>query len=295
MEDLHNKTFLSVVLCTYNDEKYIGEAIQSILSQTYPYFELIIVNDGSTDSTRDIIKSFKDDRIILLDKSNTGLIDSLNVGVSKAKYDWIARMDGDDIAYPDRFAKQVPYINKGYQLIGGSAQYMDMDGNDLFFAKTPTSNASIKRQLYVGISPLIHPSVIVKKNLLQEVGGYDGHIYCAEDKDMWLMLYKRCKMISIPNPVLRYRINPNGISVSKNKIQRLNGLVSFAKFKNKIFRCSTDDEYQELKHLVTSHRLYPLLISLYYKPANSFFARKLIAMRRLYTYYRIGSSVKINK
>lgn len=89
--------YLSVVLSTYNDEKYIAEAIQSILEQTYPYFEFIIVNDGSYDRTLEIINSFKNSRIILIDKPNTGLIDSLNIGILSSKYDWIARVDFYDI------------------------------------------------------------------------------------------------------------------------------------------------------------------------------------------------------
>lgn len=135
--------FLSVVLSTYNDEKYIAEAIQSILDQTYPYFEFIIVNDGSTDSTLNIIKSFKDDRIVLIDKPNTGLIDSLNTGVRAAKYDWIARMDGDDIAEPYRFEEQVKAIKRDIVLVSSQCSIIDSDGISIGTTRFLTSRIGI--------------------------------------------------------------------------------------------------------------------------------------------------------
>ena len=105
-----NEPLISVLLCTYNDEKYIKDAIESILNQTFKKFEFIIVNDGSTDRTLDIIKQYNDERIVLIDKKNTGLTDSLNLGVSIAKTNWIARMDGDDISINNRFENQIKYL-----------------------------------------------------------------------------------------------------------------------------------------------------------------------------------------
>ena len=229
----------------------------------------------------------------MIDKPNTGLIDSLNVGVSKARYDWIARMDGDDIADVDRFKHQVPYIRKGYQLIGGSAQYMDMEGHDLYVGITANKNYKIKMLLSFGISPLIHPSIIVKKSLIKEVGGYDPNIYCAEDKDMWLMLAKRCKMINTPQVVLRYRVNPAGISISKQSIQRLNGIISFAKYHNGIYHTSTKEEYERLKEKIVNHKLYPALQRFYEKEGRSWLSHKYYAFLRLATYFIIGKTSKI--
>ena len=103
---------ISVILPVYNCEKYIRDSIQSILDQVFNDFELIIINDGSTDNTFGIIKSFSDDRIILVNQVNHGLTFSLNVGLSLAKGKYIARMDADDISLPDRFKKQVNFLSE---------------------------------------------------------------------------------------------------------------------------------------------------------------------------------------
>lgn len=283
--------FLSVVMSTYNDSKYIRYAIESILNQSYPYFEFIIVNDGSTDDTKKIIESYKDRRIVLINKPNTGLVDSLNVGLSYAKYDWIARMDGDDVADINRFKEQIPYIKKGFDLIGGGASYIDMEGNHLFTSKPVVRNKLIKLQLSFGISPIIHPAVIINKKKLLEVGGYDNHIKCAQDKDLWLMLYHNCKMINIPKLVLQYRVNESGISVSKKEQQRFYSLVAFVKFKKHIYRSLTDKEFDAISNQIKNSDQYARLQMLYKHKSTNMFLEKILMIRELITYYLIAKKI----
>lgn len=288
---MNNPIYLSVVLATYNDEKYIASAIESILNQSYPYFEFIIINDGSTDNTKNIIETYKDSRIVLIDKQNTGLVDSLNVGISYSKYDWIARMDGDDIADINRFKEQVPYINKGFDLIGGGASYIDMEGNQLFTSLPIMRDKWIKLLLSYGISTIIHPAVIINKKKLLEVGGYDNHIKCAQDKDLWLMLYKNCKMINVPKKVLQYRVNTFGISVSKKDQQRFYGLVAFVKYKKRIHRCLSDEEFNTISNLIINNERYVRLQMIFNRESSNSFISKILMLRKLITYYRFATKI----
>ena len=283
--------YLSVVLCTYNDSKYIWESINSILRQSYPYFEFIIVNDGSTDNTLDIINSFQDDRIVLVDKPNTGLVDSLNVGISHAKYDWIARMDGDDVADINRFKNQIPYIRKGYDVIGGGAVYIDMESRELYPAHPAKRDIIIKFLLSIGIGQIIHPAAIINKNKLLAIGGYDSHIICAQDKDLWLMLYHSCKMINIPEIVLKYRINTAGISVSKKDKQRLFGLVAFVKFKKKIYRPLTDEEYDRISNNIVNNEEYSVFLRICETEGTGVLRSKYLALKQIIKYNLLANRI----
>ena len=248
--------FLSVVLSTYNDEKYIAEAIQSILDQTYPYFEFIIVNDGSTDSTLNIIKSFKDDRIVLIDKPNTGLIDSLNTGVRIAKYDWIARMDGDDIAEPYRFEEQTKAIKKGIVIVSSQCSIIDSNGISIGATRFLTSRIGIVLSKALEFPLIVHPVVLFKKKAFEKVGGYDKNMYVAEDYDLW------CKILSLGSVhictkrLLRLRKHGDNISVQKSEEQRINLLIGYVKYLFGINRVLTYIEYQILREAVLSSDVF---------------------------------------
>lgn len=173
--------YLSVIISTYNEEPYLEEAINSILNQTYPYFELIIVNDGSTDNTDKLLFSFKDNRLRVINKENTGLPSSLNVGIENAKYNWIARMDGDDIALPNRFEEQVKLIKKGYDIIGGQFYSINEFGECLAsgISHNPISLLGSKLFVFFGWNPLAHPTAVFRKELIKEFGGYDENFKAA--------------------------------------------------------------------------------------------------------------------
>lgn len=246
--------YLSVILSTYNDEKYIEQSIQSILDQTYPYFEFIIVNDGGTDRTIDIVRSFNDDRIRIIDKTNSGLIDSLNTGIKAARYDWIARMDGDDIALPERFEKQVKFIeehdNSRIGVVGGQAELIDTTGQSIGSLIEPESAAKINLYLKLGISPIIHPSAIINKKAIVEMGMYDKFIYCSEDVDMWMRLHKEYEIHNIDDIVLKYRINPAGITQSKRLYLKQSNFISLVKSILDIRRPYNNFEYSKIKQIM---------------------------------------------
>lgn len=252
-----NKIYLSVVLSTYNEEKYIAKSIQSILDQTYPYFEFIIVNDGSTDGTLDVIRSFDDPRIIVVDKPNSGLPDSLNKGIEKSKYDWIARMDGDDIAEPTRFENQVKYIDETMGVIGG--QFRAIDENDNFrsqnISKKPLTTRECKRWILFGMSPLAHPSVLIRKSLLEKYGGYDVNFKAAQDNELWSRLSPSTSIINIPEVVLKYRKHSNNITSKRQDLQRKLTFMGFLKYVLKIRKPLSVEEFERFETIFTSNGL----------------------------------------
>lgn len=194
---------VSVVLPAYNAELYLKEALDSILQQTFTNFELIILNDGSTDSTEDIILSYEDSRIVYVkNQENLGLIGTLNKGISLAKGKYIARMDADDIALPKRLSKQISFLeaNTQYGVVGAFAQIID--SKEIY--KVPITNEAIKAFLYID-SPFIHPSVVIRKDLLSS-NLYDHQYHRIEDYELWVRLSAQTKFYNIPEILLKYRV-----------------------------------------------------------------------------------------
>lgn len=248
--------YLSVVLSTYNDEKYIKESIQSILDQTYPYFEFIIVNDGSTDCTLDIIKSFTDERIVLIDKPNTGLIDSLNIGVRAAKYDWIARMDGDDIAEPNRFDEEVKLLNDSVAIVSSQCNVIDSTGKIIGHTKFLAGIVGKYMSLLLDLPLIVHPSVVFNKVIFKNVGGYDPNMNIAEDYDLWCKMLSLGKLIISPQRLLNLRKHESNISITKRELQILNNCIGFAKKTHHIYRNLSRKEYNYVCLYIQKSWLY---------------------------------------
>lgn len=202
---------ISVVMPAYNAEKFIEESIKSILNQSFNDFELIIVNDGSKDSTKKIIDFYrkKDKRIVLVDnKKNFGLQVSLNRGLEKARGKYIARMDADDISLPRRFEIQFNYLekNKDVFLIGGSAIVINEEGERMGCLIKGGNPKKIKRKLMES-NPIIHPSIMFRNS---KEFYYREKFICSEDYDLYLrMLSKGKKLENIPEILIKYRISKN--------------------------------------------------------------------------------------
>ena len=240
--------YLSVVMSTYNEEKYIRDSVESVLNQTYPYFELIIVNDGSTDSTADILKTFNDSRIRIFDKENSGLPDSLNQGIKMARYDWIARMDGDDIAEPTRFEKQIEAINDKVGVIGGQFYVIDSFGGLMSeeVSNKPLSSFGCKKSILLGMSPFAHPSVIFRKELIEKWGGYDTNFTAAQDLELWSRLAPSTKMKNLSDSVLKYRKHNNTITNKRYELQMKLTFLGYLKYVLKIRKPLSKVEFQKL-------------------------------------------------
>jgi len=183
-------------MAVYNEEKNISRAIDSILSQTMTDLELIIVNDGSTDHTLEIIRRYDDKRIIIIDKEyNSGLADSLNLGITHARTDLIARQDADDFSQPDRLKTQVDYLSRNPEVVVvGSWGYLTNDTDQKKELKLPTTDIRI-RQFMQKDNPFIHTSVVFRKEEFEKAGCYKTGL---EDYDLWIRLAKDNKLTNLP-------------------------------------------------------------------------------------------------
>jgi glycosyltransferase involved in cell wall biosynthesis len=207
---------VSVVMSVYNDESYIREAVESILNQSFKDFELIIINDGSTDRTREILSSYTDERIRLFDQENRGLTISLNRGLSLAKGSYIARMDGDDISELDRFSEEVRFLeqNKKIGLVGTYAYRIDEKGRIVSLSKYKTTTEEIREDLWVDCS-FCHSSVMFRKICTEEVGMYREKVGPSEDYDLWFRIAERFDVANLPVPLQKFRINSQGVTVAR--------------------------------------------------------------------------------
>lgn len=206
---------ISVIMPAYNAEKYVAEAINSILSQTFTDFEFIIINDASTDSTKNIIESFQDPRIKLINnEQNKCVAKSLNIGISAAKGKYIARMDADDISLPQRFQTQFNFMEQNPDIdICGS--WIETFGENKCVIKVPENNNDIKDELFFSCS-MLHPTVIFKRDLNLQ---YFSDFPRAEDYDLWCRKINELKFANIPKVLLHYRIHNCQVGQAKKTKQ----------------------------------------------------------------------------
>ncbi|VVB77912.1 Glycosyltransferase AglG [uncultured archaeon] len=221
-----NKPSISVLMSAYNSEKYIAEAIESILNQTFKDFEFIIFDDGSEDKTKQIIQKYakKDKRIIpIYNKCNIGykgFIRNLNRGLKMAKGKYIARMDADDISIENRFQIQYDFLKKNTEifLVGGSFRYIDENSKILYQQINNFSPEVIAKKLPYK-SMVHHPTVMFRNK--GKIYYREKAIYC-EDRDLWLrFLTDNKKMIVLPNILINYRIHGNSICTNNNNKQMI--------------------------------------------------------------------------
>lgn len=201
---------VTVLMPVYNGELYLREAVDSILSQMFHQFEVLIIDDGSTDSTLDIIHSYKDGRIrILKNDTNCGISMSLNLGIQNARGQYIARMDCDDVSRSDRLYKQVLFMEQ-HPEIGVCGSWVKTIGGPLWSYYTEPEQ--IKCQLLFA-NALAHPSVIMRRNVFENTGiYYDVSYNYAQDYKLWVELSKKVLFVNIPEVLVAYRLHSNQLS-----------------------------------------------------------------------------------
>jgi glycosyltransferase involved in cell wall biosynthesis len=226
---------LSVIMAVYNGEKYLAIAIDSILGQNFRDFEFLIVNDGSTDATQRICESYEaqDSRIVLIrNEKNVGLTRSLNQALHISRGKCIARMDADDISHRRRFEVQIQYLenNPEVGLLGTFYQELDDDGNiHEEVIRFPTQPMIIKWHLAYE-NPVPHPPIMVRRNILQKVGGYDEEWLTSQDYDLFTRLSQVTKLKNLPDILFYWRVHDKSISSQKNTEQRQNALQISQRF-----------------------------------------------------------------
>ncbi|RVU07913.1 glycosyltransferase [Novosphingobium umbonatum] len=223
---------ISVAMSVYNGERFLAPAIESILAQTLGDFELLLLDDGSSDGSADIIRSYaaQDARIRPILRENRGLIASLNEMLAEARAPVIARMDADDIALPERFARQIAFLDAhpDHGVVG--AQTIDIDQNGQPWphatATLPTSHEALLDAIAQGQPLICHPVAMMRRKVVLGVGGYHAAFHHCEDLDLWLRLASVTRLCSLPEPLIRYRHYDQQVSTRHATIQQTGAAVA---------------------------------------------------------------------
>ena len=225
---------VSVVIPAYNGEAYIAASLSSVLSQTFADFEIVVVNDGSTDSTADIVSDFaaRDSRVRQVAKPNSGISDTLNLGLAKARGELIARLDADDIMLPDRLMRQVDQMSRhaDMAICGTDFECIDSHGRVLSVVRpSPHDRAEYDRMVARRAAlAFTHPTVMFRKALAESVGGYDRRYEPVEDMMFFgQMLDKGGFAVVIPEILNQYRMHST--SISRNNIWKQCVMAEYAR------------------------------------------------------------------
>jgi glycosyltransferase involved in cell wall biosynthesis len=214
---------VSVLMPVYNNAQYLAAAVESILAQTFAEFEFIIIDDGSTDASGKILEQYaaQDDRIQLIRRANLGIAKTRNQLLEQASAELVAIMDGDDIALPDRFARQVDFLQAHPKVVcvGSAIDWIDEGDRYLGHCDMPESDAEIQSLLVGGISMLHHPCTMARRSALLQVGGYDETMIASIDLDLWLRLGEVGKLANLPETLLHYRLHSKSITHKRQQRQ----------------------------------------------------------------------------
>jgi glycosyltransferase involved in cell wall biosynthesis len=238
-----NGTQVSVVMPVFNGEKYVAEAVDSILRQSFKDFEFVILNDGSEDCTSKILATYEDARILVIERENRGFAHSLNEAIQLSKGRYIARMDADDIALENRLELQYEFMesNPGIDILGGQAYTIDEDGRITGEMRKPISWDSISKYIRYAC-PLCHPTYFLRRNVYAITKGY-RLIPPVEDYDFLLRAFEKgFIMANLPEKVLKHRIVSSGMSLSNpgrtvvfaSRIQKLHKMRTGGKREDEI-------------------------------------------------------------
>ena len=200
---------ISVLLPIYNAARYLREAVESLRTQTHADFEIVAVDDGSTDESAEILRTVArtEPRLQVESRPNTGIVGALNDGLALARGEFIARMDADDVSLPRRFSAQLDFLAQHPDCValGSDVEFTDPEGRPLSRRRPAQDHAEILRQLLDGNGgALVHPSVMFRRAAVERIGGYREH-YSLEDLDIYLRLTEHGTLANLPDVLLRYR------------------------------------------------------------------------------------------
>jgi glycosyltransferase involved in cell wall biosynthesis len=215
-------TPVSILIPCYNAERYVAEAMESVLAQTHRDFELLAINDGSTDRTGEILERYakQDSRVRIISHANMGMGRSLNKAIELASHDWLARMDADDVMLPDRLERQLAFVAERPELVVVSSLvvYIDSESKEIGrsfsnYTRTEQVEAGVKSGELIGFH---HPAVLMRREVVREVGGYRHQFWPADDADLWNRITERYPrgVLVQAEYLLKYRIHASSVCVS---------------------------------------------------------------------------------
>ena len=215
---------VSVVMAVHNGERWLAETLASLSAQTFGDFEVVVIDDGSTDGSAAILAAAagRDARYRVVTQTNCGLVASLNRGLAEARALLVARIDADDVAEPERFAKQVAFLATRPEVaaVGSAIRIIDGDGRFLRMQTYPCGPEAVAKAMLRGCA-LAHPAVMMRRAAVQAIGGYREAFRHAEDYDLWLRLGDSHALDNLPEPLLRYRRHGGSVSFRHRQHQAL--------------------------------------------------------------------------
>ena len=209
-----HQILITVLMPVYNAEAYLKTAIDSVLYQSYPHFEFLIIDDGSTDATAQILKTYTDKRIRVIEQKNSGASGALNTGLQAAKGKYIVRFDADDIALPQRIELQLQFMveNPDYVIVGSDVDYLTESGEFIFsYSNTGHSDAEIRARIYQK-NPFIHSAVMAVREVMLKCGGYDALAHTFEDHLLWINMLPHGKVCNLKTVLVQVRLNPQSVT-----------------------------------------------------------------------------------
>ena len=273
---------ISVAMSVYNNAPFLAEAIESILAQSFGDFEFLIVNDGSSDGSAEIIDSFaaRDSRVRPIHQENRGLVASLNRLIAEARAPLIARMDGDDVSHPERFARQVDFLarNPDYGVVGAWATSIDEQGRncDTGGLDQPTDHDGFLDAMK-DKALMCHPSVMMRTEVVRSAGGYRAAFRHCEDYDLWLRLAEHTRLCSLPERLILYRYSDSQVSEKHILDQAVGAAVAWmAHVEREAGRPDPFDHADSIPPL-------DMLDSLFGRPGVARAVRELVAPRLIYS------------
>ncbi|HEV2292222.1 MAG TPA: glycosyltransferase [Tepidisphaeraceae bacterium] len=217
---------ISVVMSVYNGERYVAEAVESVLGQTFADFEFILMDDGSTDGSPALLKQYaqRDPRVRLVSRPNRGLTKTLNEGLGLARGQFVARMDADDVSLPSRFEKQIAFLraHPDCVCVGTRVLRIDPHGSPLSESDHKLTHEEIDRQLMEeGLGwAITHPAAMMRGDAVMRIGGYREQFRTSQDLDLWLRLAEVGRLANLPDVLLKYRYHPQSVGFTKFEEQR---------------------------------------------------------------------------
>jgi Glycosyl transferase family 2 len=218
-------------MSVYNGERFLSEAVESVLAQARCDFELVIVDDGSTDSSREILAAYagRDSRVVVHSQPNQGLAMALNRGIGFARAPLVARLDADDVAQPGRLERQQQFLgeHEAVAVVGGAVTFMNASGRAFADWQYPLTDAEIRKAL-PRTTPFAHSAVMLRKDAFERSGEYRPLLTSALDVDLWLRIAERWELANLPEGVVSYRIHPGQMSVQHLERQTLESVAARA-------------------------------------------------------------------
>jgi len=204
---------VSVLMAVFDGAAWIGAAVESVLGQTLGDLEVIVIDDGSTDATADVLASIRDPRLRIERRARAGLTRSLNRALELARAPLLARLDADDLALPERLARQRQFLEAHPEvgLLGTGAREVDPAGREVRIVQPPVDDGAIRRQL-IRANPFVHSSVIMRRAVLGRVGPYDPSFPVAQDYELWMRLAGVTRLANLPEPLVIRRLTPGRVT-----------------------------------------------------------------------------------